>query len=82
MVLASHLKEITSISTVQRKLKGSSSKILVNYPNGIKLFNSKIGGVNLIDQLMSPYQLDRRWKFQFYPCFFFDLLDDALVNFF
>ena len=52
MLLGSHLEEITSISTVQR-LKVFSSKIPVNLPNGIKLYNSKIGEVDLMDQLKS-----------------------------
>ena len=51
MLLGSHLEEITSILTMQRRLNGSSSKIPVNYPNGIKLYNSKMGGVDLINQL-------------------------------
>ena len=41
-----------------KRLKVSSSKIPVNYPNGIKLNNSKMGGVDLIDHLKSSYQLD------------------------
>ena len=49
MLLGSHLEEILSISTVQRRLKGSSSKIPVNCPNGIKLYNSRMGAVDLID---------------------------------
>ena len=52
MLLGSHLEEITSISTAQR-LKVSSSKIPVNLPNGIKLYNSKIDEVDLMDQLKS-----------------------------
>ena len=60
-----HLEEITSISTVQRRLKGSSSNIPVNCPNGIKLYKSKMGEVDLMDQLKSVYQLDRRSKFRF-----------------
>ena len=39
-------------------------------------------GVDLMDQLMSAYQLDRRWKFQFYFRLFFDLFNVALVNLF
>ena len=80
MLLGSHLEEITSISTVQRRLKGYSSKVPVNYPNGIKLYNNKMGWVDLMDQLKSAYQLDQRSKFQFYLRLFFDLFDVALVN--
>ena len=36
--------------------------------------------VDLMDQLKSAYQLDRRSKFPFYLRFFFDLLDVACVN--
>ena len=58
MLFGSHFEEITSILTVQRRLKRSSSKIPVNCPNGIKLNNRKMGEVKLMDQLKSAYQLD------------------------
>ena len=77
MLLGSHLEEISSILTVQRS---SSSKIPLNCPNCIKLYNSKMGGVDLKDQLKSAYQLDRRSKFRFYLRLFFDLFDVALAN--
>ena len=80
MLLGSHLEEITSISIVQRRLMGSPSKIPVNCPNGIKLYNSKMGGVDLMDQLKSAYQLDQKSKFRFYLRLLFDLFDVALVN--
>ena len=82
MLFGSHLEEITSVTNVQRRLKCFSSKIPVNCPNGFTLFSSKMGGVDLIDQLKSAYQLDRMPKFRFYLCLFFDLFDVALVNFF
>ena len=80
MLLGSHLEEITSISTVQRRVKGPLSKIPVNCPNGIKLYNSKMDGVHLMDQLKSAYQLDRRSKFLFYIRLFFHLFDVAIVK--
>ena len=80
MLLGSHLEEITSISTVQRRLKGSSSEVPVNCPNGIKLYNSKMGGVDLMDQLKLACQLDGKSKFQFYHRLFFDLFNVALVK--
>ena len=80
ILLGGHLEEITSISTVQRRLNGSSSKIPVNCQNGIKLCSSKTGGVDLMDQLKSAYQLYPRSKFRFYLRLFFDLFDVALVN--
>ena len=65
---------------MQRRLKRSSLKIPVNCPNGIKLYNSKVGGVYLMDELKSAYQLDRRLKFWFYLRLFFDQFDVALAN--
>ena len=80
MLLGSHLEEITSILTVQRKLKGSSSKIPVNCRNPIKLYKTKMGGVDMMDQLKPAYQLDQKSMFRFYLRLFFDLFDVALVN--
>ena len=59
MLLGSHGRNKFYID-MQRRLKGSSSKIPVNCPNGIKLYNSKMGGVDLMDKLKSAYQLDGR----------------------
>ena len=80
MLLGSQLGEITSTSTVHRRLNGSSSQISANYPNGITLYNSKMGGVDLMDQLKSAYQLGGRSKFWFCLRLFFALFDVALVN--
>ena len=55
MLLGTHLEEIPSISTVQKRLKGSSCKIPVSCPNDIKLYNSKLGRVDLMDQLKLVY---------------------------
>ena len=65
---------------MQRRLKNSSSKIPVNCPNGIKLYNNKMDGVDLMDQLNSAYQLDRSSKFRFDLSLFSDLFDVALIN--
>ena len=75
MLLRSHLEEITSKSNMQRRLKGP-----VNCSNGIKLYNRKIGGVDLMNQLKSAYQFDRRSEFRFYLRLIFDLFDVAVVN--
>lgn len=57
--------QITSIFTVKKKFRGSASKSNINCPNVIKFYNCKMGGVNLMDQSKSAYQLDRRLKFRF-----------------
>ena len=80
ILLRSDLEEITTISTVQRRLKSSSSKIPVNYSNYMpKLYKRKMGEADLMDQLKSAYQIDSRSKFRFYFLFFY-LFDNACVN--
>ena len=71
MLLRSHLEEITSISTMQKRLKGSSSKIPLSY--------TTVKWVELTEWI-SCSQLDRRAKLRFYPCLLFDLFDVSLVN--
>ena len=63
-----------------KKIEGFLSKIPVNCPSDITLCNSQMGGLELMDQLKSAYQLDRRLKFQFYLSLFFDLFDVALAD--
>lgn len=59
LLFGSDVEEITSISTKQRLLKGSGSKTDIICPNAIELRNSKMGGVDLMDQLKSAtYQLE------------------------
>ena len=71
MLLRSHLEEITSISTMQKRLKGSSSKIPLSF--------TTVKWVELTEWI-SCSQLDRRAKLRFYPCLLFDLFDVSLVN--
>ena len=71
MLLRNHLEEITSISTMQKRLKGSSSKIPLSY--------TTVKWVELTEWI-SCSQLDRRAKLRFYPCLLFDLFDVSLVN--
>ena len=80
MLPGNNLEEITSTLTVQRRLKGSSSKIPLHYPHGIKLYNSKMNGVDLMGQLKSAYHFNLKLKFRFYLHLIFDLFDVALVN--
>ena len=74
-----HLEETASISNVQRRQKGSATKMNVSCPTAIKVYNAHMGGVDLIDQLQSAYRLDRRSQFRFYLHLFFDLFDVACV---
>lgn len=59
---ATDVEETMLTPTVQRRLKGSSSKNNINFPNATKLHNSEMGGVDLMDQFKSAYQLGQRSK--------------------
>ena len=80
LLLATNVEGIGGNSTVQRRMKGSATKIPVDCPNIVKLYNKGMGGVDLMDQKAAAYRLDRKSKFRFYLRLFFDLLDVALVN--
>ena len=46
----------------------------------IKLYNSGMGGVDLMNQRTAGYHLDRKSSVRFYLRIFFDLMDIACVN--
>ena len=80
LLLSSALEGINDILSVQRREKGLKTKSLVPYPNVVKLYNSSMGGVDLIDQRTVAYRLDRESSARFYLHIFFDLMDIACVN--
>ena len=46
----------------------------------VKLYNSGMGGVELMNQRTAAYHLDRKSSVRFYLRIFFDLMDIACVN--
>ena len=54
--------------------------ITINMQINIQEYNQFMGGVNISDQMKVTYEVDRRSKFPFYLCVFFDFLDIAVVN--
>ena len=80
MLLGNNIDDIGSESNMMRRQKGSTTKISVSCPQAIKTYNTYMGGVDLMYQLKSSYQLNRRSKFRFYLRLFFDLLNVAYVN--
>lgn len=66
------------LCTVQRKAK-DGSKLVVECPAALKTYNEYMGGVDLADQMSTPYDLDRKsdkwWKKVFYK-----LLLTSVVN--
>ena len=71
---------LKNILSVQRRQKGSKTKSSVPHPKFFKLYNSGVGGVDLIDQRTAAYRLDRKSSVGIYFCIFFHLMDIACVN--
>ena len=60
-----------SISTVQRRMKGSARKFPVLCPDAIKMYNQGMG--DLFDQKTAAYHLDRKSSIRFYLHIFFSI---------
>ena len=80
LLLATNTEGIDVTSNVMRQIKGSATKTPMSCPNIIKMYNSNMGGVDVIDQKTAAYHLDCKSKFRFYLRMFFDLTDIAIVN--
>ena len=63
--------------SVQRREKGSKTRTAVPFSKIVKLYNSSMGGVDLMDQHTAAYRLDRKTSVKSYLCIFFDLMDVA-----
>ena len=79
-LFGSSIDGVDDCSVVQSRDKGMSCKTSFPCPQPVKRYNKGMGGVDLMNQLTSTYQLDRRSKTRYYLCLFFDLWDIALVN--
>ena len=80
LLLSSALGGMNDMLLVQRREKRSKTKFLVLCPKVVKLYNSGMGGVDLMDQRTAAYCLDRKSSVRFYLRIFFDLMDIAGVN--
>ena len=80
LLLSYALERMNGILSVQRIEKGSKTKSLVPCPKVVLLYNSGLGGVDLIDQRTAAYRLDRKSSVRFYLHIFFDLTDIKCVN--
>ena len=80
LLLSSALEGVNDILSVQRGEKGWKTKSSVTSPKFVKLYNSGMGGVDLMDQRTAAYRLDRKSSARFYLHIFFDLMDIACVN--
>ena len=80
LLLSSSLEGMNDILSVQRKEKGSKTKSSVPCPKVVKLYNSSMCGVDLMNQRTAAYRLDRKSSIRFYLRIFFDLMDIPCVN--
>ena len=80
LLLSSALEGMNDILSDQRRKKGSKAKSSVPSPKVVKLYNSSMGGIDLMDQRTATYCLDRKSCVRFYLGIFFDLMDIACVN--
>ena len=53
--LAGNIEGMGTCSTVQRRMKGSSSKTPINCHSVVKIYNKGIGGIDLMDQKTAAY---------------------------
>ena len=80
LFLVTNVEGVAGASNVIRQTKGSATKTLVSCSNIIKLSNSGMDGVDIMDQKTSADRLDRKSKYCFYLRMFFDFIDVTLVN--
>ena len=79
IMLSTSVDGFNTLATVQRRQKGSATaKSTFNCPTVVKLYNSVMGGMDLLDQPV--YRLDRKSRCHFYLHIFFDLWDIACTN--
>ena len=79
LLVLSALEGMNNILSVQRE-KGSKTKSSVPFSKIVKLYNSDMGEVYLMDQRTAAYHLDRKSSVRFYLRIFFDLMDITCVN--
>ena len=70
LLIGSNMENISSVSSVSRREKGSTTKKFINCPNAMKMYNAKTGGVDFMDQLKFEYRLSQRSKFCLFASFF------------
>ena len=80
LLLSSALERMNDKLSVQRREKGSKTKSSAPCPKVVKIYNSGMGGVDLMDQRTAAYRLDRKSSVKSYLCILFDLMDIAFVN--
>ena len=75
IMLSTAVDGFYTLATVQRNAKST-----FNCPTVMKLYNSRMGETDLLDQRVAAFRLDRKSRCYFYLRIFFDLWDIACTN--
>lgn len=68
--ISSTLFLVFPLSSLSRYDKSLIKTISIDYPNIVKIYNTKMGGVDLFDMLMALYRLDHKSKKWYIRIFF------------
>lgn len=77
--VASNYEAVTPKSTCQRKVVGQKEKVSIPQPRMIATYNAKMGGVDLLDKLVSLYRI-RIYSKKWYWRIINNLISVACVN--
>ena len=80
LLVSTVLEGMDDESSVQKREKGSAKKSAISCPTVLKLYQNGMGGVDLLDQRTTAYQLDFKSSVRLYLHIFFDCLDIVCVN--
>ena len=80
LLVSTVLEGMGDESSVQKREKGSAKKSAISCPTVLKLYQNGMGGVDLLDQRTTAYQLDFKSSVRLYLHIFFDCLDIVCVN--
>ena len=81
IMLSTAVDGFNTLAAVQRRQKESATaKSTFNCPTVVKLYNSGMGGMGLLDQRAAACRLYRKSRCRFYLHIFFDLWDIARTN--
>lgn len=80
VVMLSNFINSTDSVTVSRRQQKSAERIQIPCPEIIVAYNKFMGGVDLMDQKKTAYEVDRKSKIKYYLRIFFDLIDISVNN--
>ena len=80
VIVLSTIDSSMPVVPVRRRLKGQKEKVTIQCPLMVKTCNNGMKGTDLMDQLKTSYEVDRRYLKKFYLRVFFDFMDISYVN--